>query len=377
MKSFSVIASGCEALECERRDIERALLQRGLAQVGNFEGSDILIVMGCSFTQHHEDEFRSIVERSVARRKKGQFVIVSGCYLTRYVAASGVVFARKDQIEAAVSAHIKWHQSEQLPKECDDEDLLHIPFVMISEGCYGKCSFCSIRLVRGKHKSRPAKDIVGDVRSAFASFGKAKLVGQDIAAYGRDSGSSLPELIRRIDREIPGVNLELGSLGPSWLIGFEDSDLKVLTNPCINGNIHVPFQSASNKVLARMNRMYTAEQFESLCSRLRGLGIRRLSTDIIAGFPGESEWDHEANLNFLAENRLEFAQIFVFEPRPGTEAAWMPQLERDVKVKRCLELIGQFVASYVTFHGIEEFDASSILNTNIEIGNEEVTPDEG
>jgi MiaB/RimO family radical SAM methylthiotransferase len=372
--SFKVIASGCEALNVDAERVIRNLQRRGFREAGSHARSGVVVVMGCTFTQRHEDDFRQLVEGIAAQREEGQLVIVSGCFLEAEP-REGVVFARKESIGEVLDGLLKDEKTDRI--EPTAEDGASSPFVAISEGCYGSCTFCSIRFVRGHHRSRPADEVLSDVRRAADAFGRAKLVGQEIAAYGKDIGTSLPVLIRRLFGELPGLRLELGSLGPAWIKRFPDEDFAVFADERIKGNVHLPIQSASDSVLRRMARAYSFSEFTDLHERLKRLGVQRFSTDLIAGFPGETQSDHEDNLRFLEANGFRFAQIFMYEPRPGTAASGMEQIPRDIRLRRTLELIGTFAAGYEGFSMDENLDVNDILNTNIEIDREEVSLCEG
>jgi tRNA A37 methylthiotransferase MiaB len=218
--------------------------------------------------------------------------------------------------------------------------------------------------------------VIADIRAAFDAHGFVKLVGQDIAAYGRDMGSSLPSLLRSIFEAVPGITLELGTLGVAWMKGMTREDLVLFADPRIRGNIHLPLQSASDSVLKRMRRGYTAGQFTSLLAVLRSLGITRFSTDMIAGFPGETCHDHGHNVAFLRTEAIAHAQIFAYDPRPGTLAASMHQVPRPIRVQRALELIGVFLTHSADLCRNENANINDFLNTNLELGKEEVTPSE-
>jgi|GEM_PF-3749061 len=373
MKTFSIISNGCEALQFDGNKVAEKFHQRGIKAATNGD-ADIRVILGCTFTQRQENGFRGLVEDAAGQSRDGQLVIVSGCFL-KDESCEGVIFTRKESVGDVLD---KLLADERIDKvDTPPEAAAQTPFVAISEGCYGNCTFCSVRFVRGRHRSRPIHEVVSDVERVAKRFGKAKLVGQEIAAYGKDIGTTLPELIKKLFDLMPALRLELGSLGAVWMKRFSDEDLAVFADQRIEGNIHLPLQSASNEVLRRMSRANTFEQFLQLHAALKKCGLQRFSTDLIAGFPGETESDHEKNLAFLEANRLRFAQIFMYEPRPGTSAADMEQIPRETRVRRTLELIGAYVAGYEGFGTDESSNIDDILNTNIKIEEEEVIPCEG
>lgn len=370
MLAFCVIVSGCESLDWDAAGVRCALLEKGLREVPTRLQADIVVVMGCTFTQKHENDFRDAI-RTATKGQGTQHIIVSGCYL-RTASADRIHYVRKEGIPDLVDSILR----DRSPDRASSPLRLPapLPFVAISEGCYGHCAFCSIRQVRGTHHSRPQAHVLADVRAAFNAHGCAKLVGQEIAAYGRDTGSSLPTLLRDIFRAVPGIKLELGSLGPAWMKRMKTAELSVFADHHITGNIHLPLQSASDSVLKRMHRGYTIGQYVELMSTLRSLGVTRFSTDLIAGFPGETRGDHQSSVAFLRDNPMAFAQIFAYEPRPGTPAARLRPPARSTRVRRALELAMVFLAHCPAFCRDERADINRFLNSNVVVKKEEAYP---
>lgn len=373
MTTFYITTNGCESLRFDIQKVSEDLALRGFLQTNDAEDALITLVFGCTFTHQDEIRFKELVNDLASKRNDGQLIIVTGCYLEEE-AREGIVFTRRQSVGVVLDAILK---DEVKGLDFSPPRVGKVlPFVAISEGCYGHCAFCSIRFVRGRHRSRPLEVVLMDVQRAFEACGRVKLVGQEIAAYGEDTDSSLPSLVRRIFMEYPGIRIELGSLGPKWMMRFSDADLKVFAGNGFEGNIHLPLQSASDSILKRMVRSYTYAEFIDLLDRLKRQGIERFSTDLMAGFPGETEADHEANIRFLEENPFNFAQIFMFEPRPGTVAAAMDQLPRDLRLRRTLELIATYSAVYESAISKEHWRVQDVLNTNIDINNEEVSSSE-
>ena len=368
MKTYSITGNGCEALLFDGQKIADLLQLYGIQE--NTDGSpDILVILGCTFTQRQEDDFRMLVEDATHYRKIGQIIIVSGCYL-KYEKREGVIYTRKENLSEVLDDLFTDKKGGELTTL--NKNRAMTPYVAISEGCYGSCTFCSVRIIRGFHRSRDRTTVLTDVRRAAKIFGTVKLVGQEIAAYGRDIGTTLPELIQLLFEEFPDLQLELGSLGLAWMKLFSDEELEVFADKRIQSNIHLPLQSASDSVLKQMKRRHTFSDFDKLLKRLISFDIQRFSTDLMAGFPSESESDHKNNLMFLKKYRFQFAQIFMYESRPGTTAAGMVQIPRETRVRRTLELIGTYVANHTGFRANENIDIDDILNTNIEIAQEEV-----
>jgi MiaB/RimO family radical SAM methylthiotransferase len=366
--TFFQISTGCESLLWDVNNIFNMLIEHGLTESVTPDTADIIIIMGCSFSTIHEDEFNKNIA-TYQKNQKNQLTIVSGCYLTQESHADNLIFTHRDNIIDVIqkfyNIKLKDIQTLQYYKKRD------VSFVAISEGCYGQCTYCSVKLVRGQHRSRPISQILSEIKRVSQKHKTVKLIGQDVAAFGVDCNIKISELIRQIFLEEPNLNLELTSLNPYFLNRLTDKELALFADSRIKGNIHIPIQSASNAVLSRMKRNYTCELYEELLIRFKSQGVKHFSTDIIAGFPEETEQDHNRNMQFLSDHKLEFAQIFMYDSRPGTEAASYPQLSKNIRLKRTIELISEYIVSYQLRH--EPFsNINDILNTNVDLSKEEI-----
>ncbi|MBW2000110.1 MAG: radical SAM protein [Deltaproteobacteria bacterium] len=369
MPTYCVLHNGCDPLEVDAAGVRRRLRDTLGLIPAPVEEADLVVFMGCTFSQQKEEEFeRHLV--SLCQPSNGRLVIASGCYLEKAMRCPNVKYCRASEIVELVASTLDLapisQGSASLPIQAGSG------IVLVSEGCYGCCTFCSVRLVRGQHRSRPVNEIIQDIRVLFHHNGSVKLAGQDVAAYGRDIGKTLWDLLLTISEEFPNIQVELGPLGPEWLIRSKNDELSLLASKNISGNVHVPLQSASNTVLRRMQRRYTYEEFGNLWGRLCQVGVQKLSTDLMAGFPGETIEDHEKTLDFLATHRLAFAQVFMYEPRPGTEAALREPLPRRTRMERTMELIAAYLSTSARFRSVDienlALSTSEMLfNTNVQL----------
>jgi len=345
---FCILHNGCDPLEVDAAGVRRQLRDMLGLSPAPVEEADIVVFMGCTFSRQKEEEFeRQLV--NLCHSSNGRIVIASGCYLGQTVRHPRVKYCRPSEIADVVAGALGLTLSIEytpLPIQASSG------IVVVSEGCYGQCSFCSVKLIRGQHKSRPVNEIIRDIRLLLNHNTSVKLAGQDVAAYGRDLGKTLWDLLLAIFEEFPDLKVELGPLGPEWLIRSKNNELSLLANENIAGNIHVPLQSASNVVLRKMRRRYTYEEIDNLWKRLCQVGVRNLSTDLMAGFPGETARDHERTLEFLETHPLAFAQIFMYEPRPGTEAAELQPLPKRQRLERTMDLIATYLCASAKFRGV-------------------------
>ena len=351
-RTDTVSHNGCDALDAEARDLAASLDPGRSARTAFF--------VGCTFTAQREAETRQKIDALV--RDGYDRVVVTGCAarLDR-IGGPTVVQAPIDE----VLRH--YGRSSPGPQRTGKG-----PLIPISEGCFGKCSFCSIRVARGRTRSRPIAEIVAAIRQAATVHGRVRLVGQEVAGYGLDAGTTLWTLLDAVFSETRGVTIELGSLNPKWLITASPAQLAMLGSERIVGNLHVAVQSMSDDVLTAMRREYTAAEAATLLSTLQGLRHGGVSADMLVAFPSESEADHRRSLDFVQAFPLSFSQVFMFEKRLGTPAAHMTDLSFEVKLRRTCEMIAAFLCK--NGHLGRKFSAGSSLpfNTNVSLlGSEE------
>ena len=371
----AIVYDGCDALEYDANQIAKEVFTvRGLIKKSVHE-ADIVILLGCTFTQQKENEFKAWITK-MEGLKNSKKLIVTGCYLEETGSDSKTVFLRKEDIIPFLDSYVIQNK-RSVQKVSQERGFGEGSKIAISEGCYGKCTFCSVKLVRGEHRSRTVDKIIQDIEAICETTKRIKLCGQDVAAYGVDLDINLWHLIRTIYDKFDHLEIGLGSLNPRWLDLASKEELRLLSDDRFVGNVHIPLESASDTVLAKMKRGYDFRTYSSVLDKVRGQGVRNISTDLMAGFPGETTQDHNKTLRFIESQPLEFAQVFAYEPRAGTPAANYEQIPRQIKIERTLELLAQYAVRYVTLKGISEHklltgDVKIPFNTNINIELEEI-----
>lgn len=379
MTTVCVSHNGCEPTGFDRDRLVHKL-QRDLGvEVTRLEEANVVVFLGCTFTQQKENELRDKINGLVAGLQT-KLVVVGGCYLAKYQQHPKIRYARTRDVPKAIEQYLKETGGDY--RGANEKGVTIRPatpssIVSISDGCYGGCTFCSIKTVRGTHRSRPVSEVMADIGQVAAHTHTVKLTGIETAGYGLDIGMTLGHLLREVFRTFPHLTVELGSLNPKLVCRFAEADLRMLVDERVTGNLHLPLQSASNRVLREMHRSYTWEAYDDLKSRLAAMGALKFSTDLIAGFPGETDEDHAATLSFLENHELEFAQIFFYESRPGTGAALKPMLDWNTRVGRGVELIAQFAVSYMRFKQVspEAVIRGEVVlpfNSNLNIRKEEL-----
>ena len=228
-----------------------------------------------------------------------------------------------------------------------------VGIVNIEEGCLDACAFCSTKLVKGRLQSMPEDAIVEQVqRLVNDGCLEIQLTGQDCACYGFDTGTNLANLTQKILAQVPGnYKIRLGMGNPRHILGYKDALLECFQDERLYLFLHVPVQSGSERVLQLMNRKHSVEDFRDFALELQEkFPLFTLSTDLIVGFPGETDADFQETLDLLKETRPTVCNITRFVARKGTVAARIekantadtPAVSDSVKHERSAQLFDAF-----------------------------------
>jgi threonylcarbamoyladenosine tRNA methylthiotransferase CDKAL1 len=220
----------------------------------------------------------------------------------------------------------------------------HVEIVPLSTGCLGACTYCKTKHARGELGSYAMEALVARVRTAVSDplVREIWLSSEDTGAYGRDIQTNLPELLKALIGELPEdgrTMLRVGMTNPPFILEHLDAIATALNHPLVFSYLHVPVQSGSDDVLKGMNREYTRAEFERVCDvLLEKVEGMELATDIISGFPGETDADHEETMALLRKYRFPHCHLSSFYPRPGTPAARMKRIDTKVVKVRTREI---------------------------------------
>ncbi|MFQ6081861.1 MAG: tRNA (N(6)-L-threonylcarbamoyladenosine(37)-C(2))-methylthiotransferase MtaB [Candidatus Aminicenantia bacterium] len=340
---FSIENFGCRVNQAEVFSWVEILQEKGFEWAKDSSQSNIVIVNTCTLTSKADQEARKLI-RKIYRENPEIKIVLTGCYADRSF--------EQFQLMPEVWALFKNSEKEQIPSriiQCLDYNLRnskdHLKcvksfrsraFVKIQDGCNFLCTFCIIPSVRGKSRSKPLPGILNQIKKYITQgFKEIILTGIHLCSYGLDltPRSSLFELLKRIEK-LDGLNkIRLSSLDPRFLNSDFISYLS--SNQKIAPHFHLSFQSGSNKLLERMGRHSTINQYRDILSTFFKLSPEAsLGADIIVGFPGEIEEDFNQTYNFLESSPLTYFHIFPFSPRPGTPAFRFPQINGRIKKER-------------------------------------------
>ena len=214
----------------------------------------------------------------------------------------------------------------ELPVQQDSKDTL---IIQISEGCLGDCNYCATKFARGKLKSYSISDIVNAIKGFKGT--RVNLTSQDTGCYGFDIDTNLAKLLKVLIN-LPGqFKIRIGMMNPNHLINFKDEFLEVFKSNKIFKFVHLPVQAGNDEVLKAMNRKYKVKDFISLVKEIKENFFRvTIATDIIIGFPGETDEQHWDTLNLLRDLSPEVVNISKYWPRPKTKAAELKPLPTEV-----------------------------------------------
>ena len=329
--NYSVITFGCRVNQADSLAIEVELQARGATCVSS-DHADIVIVNTCSVTASADQGARQTIRR-VARENPNARIVATGCYATRcpdeVAALPGVVSVVPNQAKSSmtfVASLMRRDDFTQSDQEGPCGRRL-APGLMgrtswtlrVQTGCEESCSYCIIPTTRGASRSRMAHEIRAEVdRVVDAGYREIVVTGVHLGSYGRDlmPRSSLIELLRDLVQS-PAL-VRISSLEPM------DFPLEALELRCAP-HFHLPLQHASNRVLRAMKRPYTIEYFSDLVDAVRRrLPHAAIGSDVIAGFPGESDEDFEELAHYLEQSPLTHLHVFPYSDRPGTVASTLP-----------------------------------------------------
>jgi MiaB-like tRNA modifying enzyme len=338
---------GCAANQADENVIRTVLKKEKF--VKNEKEADLVLVLTCGVKGSTENKILARLEEL-----RGKCVIVGGCLpkiLKLQKTFPEFSLIGPDQI-ADIAEVIGRVAAGETVVELSEKKCNHIvadvknevQAIAICSGCLSQCAYCATQLAKGKLKSFTVKEIVASVKTAVENGAKKILLtAQDTGAYGQDIGSDLPELLRAVV-EIPGsFEVRIGMMNPKYAFKFAEELIEVYKNLKIIKFVHVPVQAGSNAVLKKMNRNYTVEEFEKLVSKLRK-GIPQLvfSTDVICGFPEETEAQFDETVALIKRIKPDVLNISKFYPRPGTAAMKMKLLHTKVVKERSKKLAEVF-----------------------------------
>lgn len=362
MKKAALHNLGCKVNAYETEAMQELLVKHGYEIVPFKEGADIYIINTCTVTNIADRKSRQMLHKA-RKMNPDAIVVAAGCYVQAKGAEidpcidivignnkKGDLIEILEKYEAerergenagCVSqlldiGHTKEYEEMKLSRTAEHTRV----YLKVQDGCNQFCSYCIIPYARGRVRSRKMENVLEEVRTlAAGGYKEVVLTGIHLSSYGADTGESLPRLIQEVHK-IDGIErIRLGSLEPRIIT--EEFVAAIASLPKMCPHFHLSLQSGCDATLKRMNRRYTAQEYQEKCDLLRKYFCNpALTTDVIVGFPGETEEEFEESKAFVDKVNFYETHIFKYSRRAGTKAASMPdQVPEEVKAARSSELI--------------------------------------
>lgn len=382
---ISIKTLGCKVNQAESASIAGTLREKGYEIVDSSDNSDLCIVNTCTVTAKSDYQSRQFIRRAV---KSGAKVIATGCYaqlrpdeLAKIQGLNLILGnSQKDKIQEHIykllpipsnppllkgvrgdfvrkifvnSPEVSMHSGPYYSNLPTGQAGRSRAFLKIQDGCNFSCTYCTVPMARGKSRSLKPGDVLKTAdRFCTEGYKEIVLTGIHIGCYGSElqPKSSLFEVVKKISTSHPEIRIRLSSIEPQE---FKKDFLVLIKQGVICPHLHIPLQSGSDKILKSMNRTYNTSFFKELInSIIQTCPDISIGTDIIAGFPNETEKDFNETVRFLEEIPLSYIHIFPYSKRPDTKAAsFKPQVnnaEKKARVRHIFEISNIKKKTYIT-----------------------------
>ncbi|HDR67859.1 MAG TPA: tRNA (N(6)-L-threonylcarbamoyladenosine(37)-C(2))-methylthiotransferase MtaB [Bacteroidaceae bacterium] len=347
MKSVSFKTLGCRLNQYETDALVTDFEKAGYRIVDFSEPADISVINTCTVTSHSDQKSRNIISQAISRNSNA-LIVVTGCMVenlkNELVKNKNIAYLvdnrRKSQIVSLIDGHYKGEiiDPDTLPGDVFGFKTVHKSFhtrtaVKIQDGCDNFCTFCIVPFVRGRAVSRPLHEITDNVRRVLDNgFRELVITGVNIGKYNYE-GFDFEHVLEHI-LEIQGdFRVRISSLEP---YGFGKDFHRLFEHPKLAPHLHLCLQSGSEQILQKMRRMYTVKSFVEIIERFRNqMPDFNFTTDIIVGFPGETEEDFAETCRIAEELQFGHIHTFRYSRRTGTRADRMPdQVPEEMKIRR-------------------------------------------
>ena len=341
---------GCTFNKADGQIMAGVLLENDIDIVDSIEEADVIIVNTCYVKLPTENKVVYRIQK-LQEDFPDKKIIVSGC----------MVEIDPEKLEK-IGPNCSWIGPHQLNKSADvvnatycgeviretgfskeskvgvpklaDDSLIHI--IQICEGCLGACAFCCTRFARGPLNSYPIADIVAEAKEAIENGAcEIQLTAQDTAAFGRDSGEKLSDLIKEVANLDGDFRVRVGMMHPKNVLDNVDEIIDAIKHPKVYNFIHLPIQSGSDKVLSEMRRGHTIEQYLDILSKFKSeIPDMTLAVDVIVGYPTETDEDFELTVKLLHDIKPSLIHLSKYQHRKGAISSSLEEIPRETMKKR-------------------------------------------
>ena len=359
MNKIAFTTLGCKVNLYDSEAMAELFAERGYEIVDFEDVADVYIINTCTVTNFGDKKSRQMIRRA-KRRNENAIIVATGCYaqvsaeVVAGIEGINIVIGTKDRSKIVdiveqykeesgilnVVSDIKEETEFERLKVSNLKDRTRA-YIKIQEGCNRYCSYCIIPYARGPVRSRQVEDVLDEVKSlAQNGFKEIVLTGIHVASYGVDLGGiTLADIIEKV-HQIDGIErIRFSSVEPIVITDEFIERMKKLPKVC--EHYHLSLQSGSDETLKKMNRRYTSKEYFEACQKLReAFEDVAITTDIIVGFPTESEENFKESYDFAKEVKLSQIHVFPYSPKEGTVAAKIrPQVEPEVKNERSQKML--------------------------------------
>jgi len=353
-KKFNIITYGCSNNMAESQIMEKKLIEKGFS-LSNFGDAGVVIVNSCSVKSVTENKILHQI-RSIQSNYPEKKLVIAGCMpeaeydVLREIAPAASLLSTHHIGEVAdvVGSALAGEYTEVLGKARTDKASMKkqrtnpaIDIIPISSGCKSSCTFCSTKIAKGDLFSFPEENIIESIKSSVKDGAKEFwITSQDNGCYGFDRGTNLAKLVARIATEAEGdYRMRIGMMNPEHAKKFLPELIEAYKNDKVFKFLHLPVQSGSDEVLKKMRRKYSVSEFIDIVKQFReAIPQITIWTDMICGFPEETEEDFEASMHLIKEMKLDFANVSAYGNRPNTPAAKLEQVITEKKKERTQEM---------------------------------------
>ena len=389
MRSVSFATLGCKVNQYETEAMMNMFQNAGYRVLSFDEKCDIYVINTCTVTGMGDRKSRQMIHRAV-KQNPNALVAVVGCYSqvspdeVKKIEGVSLILGTKERSRIVELCEEQLDANEQnilvtdIMKQREYEDMWVSSyssktraFVKIEDGCTEFCTYCIIPYARGPVRSRSLKSITDEVKALSENgFTEVVLTGIHLASYGRDlKDYTLLDVIKAV-AEVPGIKrVRLGSIEPRILTEEFISEISKIDKMC--NHFHIALQSGCDETLKRMNRKYTTAEYKKSVELVRKYFHNpAIATDIMVGFPGETEEEFRASVDFATELKLADAHVFAYSNRKGTKADKMEnQIEKSVKERRSKEMIASLKKTQQDYlKGYVGMDAEVLFEQEVKDG---------
>jgi threonylcarbamoyladenosine tRNA methylthiotransferase CDKAL1 len=330
MKAY-IESMGCDSNRADTNRVQKYLKGNGVDVVEDYKIADYIILMSCGF---NSIIMKENLKRLYNFKKTDAKIILGGCIPKLEKIKVDYAFGPKELY--------KLDEIFKLPNKIanfsPEFNRKHKKIVRVSTGCSGKCSYCAIKLANGKTKSRSIEDIKKDIQNGLnEGFSRFIFASEDIGSWGIDVDSSIIDLLKKII-QIPGnFSIQLTTVHPKWFLKYPEL-FDVFSSEKIEKKVYLPLQSGSDRILKLMKRGYTVKEFLYIFNKLKNIKIQ---TDVLVGFPTETEEEFKQTFDLIKELDIYFLQVFAYTDMENTISSKIypkvPYSIAETRAKACIK----------------------------------------